>query len=60
MYGYESSATLTTGRLSYKLQTRLIIIEGVQDEQQGNFPAKERKKQNLVMGPKGVPDTQID
>jgi hypothetical protein len=27
-----------------------------QDEQQKNCPAKERKKKNLVMGSKGVPD----
>jgi hypothetical protein len=27
-----------------------------QDEQQNNYPAKEREKKNLVMGPKGVPD----
>jgi hypothetical protein len=29
-----------------------------QDKQQSNFLAKERKKINLVMGPKGVPDTK--
>jgi hypothetical protein len=29
-----------------------------QDEEQSNFPAKEKKKKNLVMGPKGVPDTK--
>jgi hypothetical protein len=28
-----------------------------QDEEQNNCPAKERKKKNLVMGPKGVPKT---
>jgi hypothetical protein len=28
MYGYESSATLTTDRLRYKLQTRPLITEG--------------------------------
>jgi hypothetical protein len=28
MYGYESSATLTTDRLHYKLQTRPIVGEG--------------------------------
>jgi hypothetical protein len=28
MYGYESSATLTTNRLHYKLQTRPLVREG--------------------------------
>jgi hypothetical protein len=28
MYGYESSATLTTDRLHYKLQTRPLVTEG--------------------------------
>jgi hypothetical protein len=28
MYGYESSATLTTDRLHYKLQTRPLVREG--------------------------------
>jgi hypothetical protein len=27
IYGYESSATLTTDRLHYKLQTRLLVRE---------------------------------
>jgi hypothetical protein len=54
MYGYESSAPLTTDRLHYKLQTRPLV----RDEKQRNIPAKETKKKNLVMGPKGVPDTK--
>jgi hypothetical protein len=58
MYGYEYSATLTTDRLHYKLQTRPLVKEGPQDEEQSKCPAKERKKKNLVMGPKGVPDTK--
>jgi hypothetical protein len=41
MYGYESSATLTTDRLHYKLQTRPVVRE---DEEQSVFPAKEMKK----------------
>jgi hypothetical protein len=28
MFGYESSATLTTGKLHYKLQTHLLVREG--------------------------------
>jgi hypothetical protein len=31
-----------------------------QDEEQSNCSAKERKKKNLAMGPKGVPDTKTD
>jgi hypothetical protein len=30
------------------------------NEEQSNYPTKERKKKNLVMGPKGVPDTKAD
>jgi hypothetical protein len=30
MYGYESSSTLATDRLHYKLQTRLLVREGAQ------------------------------
>jgi hypothetical protein len=44
--------TLIIDRLHYRLQTR--------DEEQSNCPAKERKKKNLAMGPKGVPDTKTD
>jgi hypothetical protein len=40
MYGYESSTTLTTDRLHYKLQTRPLVREGAQDEEQRNCPAK--------------------
>jgi hypothetical protein len=43
-YGYESSATLTTDRLHYKLQTSPLVREGPQNEEQINFPVKERKK----------------
>jgi hypothetical protein len=43
----QSSATLTTDRLHYKLQ-------------QSSCRAKERKKKNLAIGPKGVPDTKMD
>jgi hypothetical protein len=31
-----------------------------QDEEQSNFPAEERERKNLGMGPKGVPDTKTD
>jgi hypothetical protein len=52
MHGNESSATLTTDRLHYKLQTR--------NEEQSICPTKENKKKNLVMCPEGVPDTKTD
>jgi hypothetical protein len=60
MYGYESSVTLTTDRLHYKLQTRSLVRGAPQDEERSNFPTKERKKKNLVVGPKGVSDTKMD
>jgi hypothetical protein len=53
MFGYESSATLTTDRLKYKFQDRPLVRDGAQVEEQSNCPAKGRKKKNLVMGPKG-------
>jgi hypothetical protein len=55
IYGYESPATLTTDRFYRPVLSSQRVP---QDEQQTNFPAKERKKYNLVMGPKGVPDTK--
>jgi hypothetical protein len=58
IYGYEFSATLTTDRLHYKLQTRPIVREGAQDEEQSNCPAIEMRNKNLVIAPKGVPDTK--
>jgi hypothetical protein len=49
-YGYESSANLTAGKLHYKLQT-VLSSKVPQDEEQSNFPVKEKKKKNLVMAP---------
>jgi hypothetical protein len=51
MYGYESSATLTTDRLHYKLQTRPLFREGAQGEEQSNFPAKQKEKGKSGHGP---------
>jgi hypothetical protein len=56
MNGYESSATVTTDRLPYKLQTRPLVREGAPR----NCPAKERKKKNVAMSLKGVSDTKTD
>jgi hypothetical protein len=60
-YDYESFATPTTDRLRYKLPYYKPVFSSErapQDEEQINCPAKEKK--NLVMGPKGVPDTRMD
>jgi hypothetical protein len=58
MYGYESSTTLTTDRLHYKLQTRPLVREGAPIRRGKQLSGKERKKKNLVMGPKGMPATE--
>jgi hypothetical protein len=59
MYGYESSATLTTDRLHYKLQTCPLVRKGAPRRKAKQFSGKRKKeKTNLVMGPKGVPDTK--
>jgi hypothetical protein len=58
MYGYEPTVTLTIDRLRYKLQTH--PKRAPQDEEQSNCLAKERKKKNVVMGPKGVSNTNTD
>jgi hypothetical protein len=47
MYGYESSTTLTTDRLHYKLQTRPLVREGARRGKQ--LSGKKRKKKNLVI-----------
>jgi hypothetical protein len=52
MYGYESSGTLTTDNYRPVLSSE----RSPQDEEQSNFPAKDRKKKKLVMGLKRVSD----
>jgi hypothetical protein len=59
MYGYESSATLTTDRFHYKLQTRPLIREGAPRRRAKQFSGKRKEKVILDMAPKGVPDTKI-
>jgi hypothetical protein len=44
MYGYESSATLTTGRLHYKLQTHPIVREGAQKRRATQLSDKRKEK----------------
>jgi hypothetical protein len=44
IYGYESSATLTTDRLPINYRPVLLSERVSQDEEQSNFLAKERKE----------------
>jgi hypothetical protein len=44
IYGYESSATLTTDRLHYKVQTRPLVREGAPRRIAKQFSGKRRKK----------------
>jgi hypothetical protein len=44
IYGYESSATLTTDRFHYKLQTRPLVREGAPRLRTMQFPNKRREK----------------
>jgi hypothetical protein len=55
IYGYVSSATLTTNRLHYKLQTRPLIREGAPRRRAKQLSGKRREKNNLAMGPNGCP-----
>jgi hypothetical protein len=59
MYGM-SSATLTTDRLHYKLQTRPLVREGATKRIAKQLSDKRKEKENFVMGPKRVPDTKTD
>jgi hypothetical protein len=51
MYGYESSATLNTDRLHYKLQTRLITREGAPRRRTKQFSGKRKEKVKSGHGP---------
>jgi hypothetical protein len=51
MYGYESSATLTTDTLHYKFQTSPLVREGTPRQRPKQlFSKRKEKKNNLVMG----------
>jgi hypothetical protein len=52
MYGYESSATLTTDRLHYKLQIRPLVREGAASKKAKQFSDKKMEKKNLSWAPK--------
>jgi hypothetical protein len=60
MYGYESSATLTTGTLHYKLQIRPLVREGAPRQRAKQLPGKRKEKDKFGHGPKGVTDTKTD
>jgi hypothetical protein len=51
MYGYESSATLTTDRLHYKLQTRPLVREGAPRRRSKQFSGKRKVKVKSGHGP---------
>jgi hypothetical protein len=51
MYGYETSATLTTDRLRYKLQTRPLITEGAPRQTGKQFSGKRKEKVKSGHGP---------
>jgi hypothetical protein len=51
MYGYESSATLTTDRLHYKLQTRPLVREGAPRRRLKQLSGKRKEKAKSCHGP---------
>jgi hypothetical protein len=51
MYGYESSATLTTDILQYKLETRPLVREGAPRRRAKQFSGKRKEKENSGHGP---------
>jgi hypothetical protein len=56
MYGYESSAYLTTDRLHYKLQTCPLVREGTPERRANQFSGKIKEKVKSSHGPpKGCP-----
>jgi hypothetical protein len=61
MYGYGLCATLTTDRLHYKLQTRPLVREASpRPKSKAIFRQRKGKKKDLIMSPKGMPDTKTD
>jgi hypothetical protein len=60
MHGYESSATLTTDRLHYKLQTHLLVREGAPRRRTKQFSGKRKRKVKSDHGPqRGVQHQDI-
>jgi hypothetical protein len=59
-YGYGSRATRTSEYLHCKLYTRHLVREGAPLQYSSNCQTKEKKKKNIVMGPKGGPNIKTD
>jgi hypothetical protein len=56
MYDYESSMTLTTDRLHYKLQTRPLFREDDSKRREKQLSGKRRENEKSGFGPqKGCP-----
>jgi hypothetical protein len=51
MYGYESSTTLITDRLHYKLQTYPLVREGAQRRRAKQLSGKRMEKEKYGHGP---------
>jgi hypothetical protein len=58
MYGYESSAALTTDRLQYKLQTRPLVREDASKQRAKQFSGKRKEKAKSGHRPQRVPETK--
>jgi hypothetical protein len=56
MYGYKSSATLTTDRSQYKLQTRPLVREGAQRRRAKQLSGKRKEKVKSGHALNAVPD----
>jgi hypothetical protein len=55
MYGYESSATLSTDRSHYNLQTSLLVREVARRRRAKQLSGKRKKIEKSGRGPQGVP-----
>jgi hypothetical protein len=53
MHGYESSATLTTDGLHYKLQTSTLVRECAPRGRAKQLPGKRKEKEKSGHGPQG-------
>jgi hypothetical protein len=53
MYGYESSATLTTDGLNYELQTRPLVREGAPRRRAKQLSGKRKEKEKSGHEPQG-------
>jgi hypothetical protein len=51
MYGYESSATLITDRLHYKLQTHPLVREDAPRGRANQLSGKRKEKEKSAYGP---------